>query len=42
MCFTEVRLNGRGYREVAADVGKSRSVVEKAVKGAAEKMKKFF
>jgi len=42
ICFVEVRLNGRGYREVAADMNKSRSVVEKAVKGAVEKMKKFF
>jgi RNA polymerase sigma factor (sigma-70 family) len=41
-CFTEVKISGRGYREVAADLGKSRSVVEKAVKGAIEKLKKFF
>ena len=42
VCFTEVKMSGRGYREVAADLDKSRSVVEKAVKGAAEKLKKFF
>jgi RNA polymerase sigma factor (sigma-70 family) len=41
-CFIEVRLNERGYREVAAQIGKGRSVVEKAVKGAVEKLKKFF
>jgi len=42
LCFVEVRMKGRGYREVAAEIGKSRSVVEKAVKGAISKLLKLF
>ena len=42
ICFVEVKLNGRGYRDIAAELNKSRSVVEKAVKGAVDKLKTFF
>ena len=41
-CFVETILGGKSQREVAAELGKSRSTVQKAVDGAVEIIKKFF
>jgi len=42
ICFVEARLNGKSQREVAAELGKSRSTVQQAVDGAIAILKKFF
>ena len=41
-CFVEICMNGRTYRELALERGKSLGTVSEAVASAKEKMKKFF
>jgi len=41
-CFTEVCLNGRTQRDVAAELGKSKFAVTQAIDGARKKLKKDF
>ena len=41
-CFVETILGGKSQREMAAELGKSRSTVQKAVDGATEILKIFF
>jgi DNA-directed RNA polymerase specialized sigma24 family protein len=41
-CFVEICLNGRTYREIADERGKSLGTVTDAVRAAKEKIKKFF
>ena len=42
ICFVETRLNGKSQREVAAELGKSRSTVQLSVERAVEILKKTF
>ena len=42
ICFVEVCMNGRTYRELASARGKSLGTISDAVATAKEKMKKFF
>ena len=41
-CFTEVCMNGRTQRDVAAELGKSKFAVTQAIDGARKKLKKEF
>jgi RNA polymerase sigma factor (sigma-70 family) len=41
-CFVETKLNGKTQQEVADELGKSRSTVQKAMEGAVGIMKKYF
>ena len=41
-CFIETRMNGKTQRELAAELGKSRSTVQWAVDSAITSLKKYF